>query len=108
MSLRDTAPLSLDEALRLDALERQRITDTPRDEAFDRIVQSTCAALSVPIASIGFLESDRLWIKAGQGVGSPEIPREVSICTHALEGDDVMVVEDAARDPRFAGSPAVI
>jgi diguanylate cyclase (GGDEF)-like protein len=97
----------LEEAMRLDALERQQITDTPRDEAFDRVVRLACAALSAPIGAITFIESERQWIKAEQGLGLHETQRDTSFCTHALTGDDVMVVEDARRDPRFAGNPFV-
>lgn len=101
-------PSDLEEALRLDALEHQRITDTPRDESFDRVVRLACAALSVPVGAITFIESERQWIKSEQGLGGlKETPRETSFCTHALTSDDVMVVEDATRDPRFACNPFV-
>lgn len=99
--------MPLDEALRLDALEKQQITDTPRDEAFDRVVRLACAALEAPIGAITFIESERQWIKAEQGLGVRETPREQSFCTHALLGDDMLVVEDAARDPRFCTNPHV-
>ncbi len=98
----------LEEAMRQDALERQQITDTPRDEAFDRVVRLACAALSAPMGAITFIESERQWIKAEQGLGVHETPRDISFCTHALTGDDVMVVEDASRDPRFASNPFVM
>lgn len=97
----------IEEAMRLDALERQQITDTPRDEAFDRVVRLACATLSAPIGAITFIESERQWIKAEQGLGVQETSRDTSFCTHALIGDEVMVVEDATRDPRFAGNPFV-
>ena len=99
----------IEEAMRLDALERQQITDTPRDEAFDRVVRLACATLSAPIGAITFIESERQWIKAEQGLGLQETSRDTSFCTHALTGDEVMVVEveDATRDPRFASNPFV-
>ena len=97
----------IEEAMRLDALERQQITDTPRDEAFDRVVRLACATLCAPIGAITFIESERQWIKAEQGLGVQETSRDTSFCTHALIGDEVMVVEDATRDPRFAGNPFV-
>ena len=110
MSLRDT-PFPLEEALRLDALERHRITDTRRDEAFDRLVQAACAALQAPMGAISFLEDERLWVKAshgiGQGIGLGETPCDTSFCAHTLMDDDMMVVEDARRDPRFAANPYV-
>ncbi len=107
MSLRDT-PFPLEEALRLDALERHRITDTRRDEAFDRVVQVACAALQAPMGAISFLEEERLWVKAShgisQGISLGDTPCDTSFCSHTLMDDDVMVVEDARCDPRFAAN----
>src|SRR5438067_792219 len=100
-------PISLDEALRLDALERHRITDTLPDQVFDGVVQAACTALKAPLGAINFLESERLWVKAAQGIGMCEMPRDISFCSHALLDDEVMVVEDAAHDPRFAANPYV-
>jgi diguanylate cyclase (GGDEF)-like protein len=100
-------PPELEEAMRLDALERQQITDTPRDEAFDRVVRIACAALEAPMGAITFIESERAWVKSEHGLGINEGDRDISFCTHALTGDEVMVVEDASRDPRFAANPYV-
>ncbi|HJR57143.1 MAG TPA: sensor domain-containing diguanylate cyclase [Rhizomicrobium sp.] len=99
--------MSLEEALRLDALEAQKITDTPQDESFDRIVRLACAALEAPVGAISFLEADRQWLKAKQNLPMSEISRRDSFCTHTVGQDDVMVVEDATQDPRFANNPLV-
>lgn len=95
----------LEEGLRLDALERQQITDTPRDEAFDRLVHIACTALAAPVGAISFLESERLWVKAAQGMSMCETARDTSFCTHAILSDEPLIVEDASRDPRFAAAP---
>jgi diguanylate cyclase (GGDEF)-like protein len=102
-----SAPVSLEEALRLDALEMQKITDTPPDESFDRIVRLACAATETPVGLISFVDGERQWFKARQGLEMGEIPREQAFCAHALQSPDVMVVEDTAADPRFADSPLV-
>jgi diguanylate cyclase (GGDEF)-like protein len=102
-----TVPPTLDEALRLDALEKQQITDTPEEENFDRVVRLACAAMEAPVGLISFVDSERQWFKARQGMDVRETPREYAFCAHAIENDDVMVVEDASRDPRFADNPLV-
>ena len=56
-------PTPLEEALRLDALEAQKITDTGDDENFNRIVRLACATLSTPVATISFVDSERQWFK---------------------------------------------
>jgi diguanylate cyclase (GGDEF)-like protein len=101
------APISLEEALRLDALEMQKVTDTPPDESFDRIVRLACAATETPIGLISFVDDERQWFKSRIGLEICETPREQAFCAHALHSDEVMVVEDAALDPRFAENPLV-
>jgi GAF domain-containing protein len=98
---------TLDEALRLEALEAQKITDTEEDEAFNRLVRMACATMEAPIGTISFVDSERQWFKARQGLDISETSRDLAFCAHAIEGDEVMVVEDATRDPRFADNPLV-
>src|SRR5579883_2083878 len=98
----------LEEALRLEALERQQITDTPRDAAFDGILQDVCTALEAPVGAIGFLESERLWLKAAQGMAWREMGRDTSFCTHTLLSEEGLVVEDVSRDARFARNPHAV
>ena len=100
-------PVSLEEALRLEALEAQKITDTPPDDSFDRIVRLACAALAAPIGAITFMEEERQWIKAKENFPLEETSRQDSFCTHTIQQDDVMVVVDATKDTRFADNPFV-
>jgi diguanylate cyclase (GGDEF)-like protein len=97
----------LEEALRLDALEAQKITDTPADESFDRVVRLACAAMATPVGTITFVDGERQWFKAKQGLDVCETKREYAFCAHTLNSAEVMVVEDASRDPRFASNPLV-
>lgn len=96
-----------DEARREEAVESEKITDTGREESFDRIVRLACAAFSTPISVISIVESDRQWFKAREGIEISETPREYSFCAHAILTDDVMVVEDATADVRFHENPYV-
>jgi diguanylate cyclase (GGDEF)-like protein len=98
---------TLEEALRLDALEAQKITDTGPDNSFDRVVRLACAALDAPVGLISFVDAERQWFKAREGMAVCETPRELAFCAHAIQSDDVMVVEDASGDPRFADNPLV-
>jgi signal transduction histidine kinase len=95
------------ERLRVEALERYAIFDSPREEAFDEIVRLAADICDVPIAAINFVGADRQFFKAEVGLGVRETPIETSFCAHAVREDAFLLVPDATKDSRFADFPQV-
>ena len=102
------AHVSEEERERLLALHRYRVLDTPPEENLDAIVLLAAQACGVPISQITLVDSDRQWFKASVGVTATQTPRDVSFCSHAIRGRELMVVPDATDDPRFAQNPLVL
>jgi PAS domain S-box-containing protein len=102
-----TARSSGDEAARQAALSAHRILDTAPEAAFDRITRLAVLTLDMPVALISLTDRDRQWFKSRCGIDVSETPRAIAFCDHAIRGTDVMVIEDATRDPRFADNPLV-
>ncbi len=98
---------SWDEAERLAALRSHGILDTAAEADFDDIARIAAHVCSAPVAMISFIDADREFFKAAIGFGLREIPRDVSICAHAILQPDLLVVPGLAADPRFSGSPFV-
>src|SRR5579863_266713 len=95
------------ESDRLAALARYAILDTTREPDFDDIVHLAAQAFAAPIAVVNLIAADRQWFKAEVGIGTRELPLDVSICRHAILRDELMVVKDCTLDPRFAENPLV-
>ena len=101
------APLPTNETKRLEALRRFRILDTPAEQSFDDFAFLASTICQTPIALVTLVDTDRQWFKARLGFDVSETPREQAFCAHTILGTDVMIVEDASHDARFANNPLV-
>ena len=96
------------EAARLRALEDYHILDTPPEPAYDDITRLAAQLCSAPVALVSLVDATRQWFKSRHSLGVVETARDISFCTHAIAvAPDLLVVSDAAADPRFAGNPLV-
>jgi diguanylate cyclase (GGDEF)-like protein len=103
-----SALLPPDEDDRLATLAAYGVLDTAADVRFDRIVQLAAEHFDAPISLLSFVDANRQWFKATSGLQVREAPRAHAFCAHAiLTPDDVMVVENAASDPRFCDNVLV-
>ncbi|MBI2597555.1 GAF domain-containing sensor histidine kinase [Candidatus Daviesbacteria bacterium] len=102
------APAPPDEKERLASLHALGLLDTPTEERFDRITKLALALFNVPISTITLIDSHREWFKSYQGLDKREGKRAVSFCGHALLEDDIFVIPDTKKDPRFSKNPMVL
>lgn len=108
----EMAPASLpeNEEQRLDQLLALGILDSPNEEFFDQMAARLTRIFQVPMAFIAFVDREREWFKAQVGLPAAvattrSAPRALSICSHTVEANELLVVEDIARDRRFANNP---
>lgn len=107
MSAPSIPRLHVNELLRLEALDRYNVLDTPRERDFDDIAELASEICGTPIAVVNLIGAGRQFFKAEVGLGVRETPLETSFCGHAILQDDFMLVPDATQDPRFVGNPLV-
>jgi DNA-binding response OmpR family regulator len=97
-----------DEAERLVEFRIGATMDPQPEERFDKISRMAQRVFDVPFAGISFVEGDRQWFKSRHGLPIQDTTREMSFCGHAINGEEALVIEDAALDPRFAQNALVL
>jgi GAF domain-containing protein len=106
-----TAPASagwvIDESQRERAIDEIDLASLRDSGRLDRITAFAAKLCEAPIALVSLVERDRQFFPAKTGLDVNETPRPTSFCAHAMLGDEIMVVPDATRDPRFADNPLV-
>jgi len=91
-----------DERERLEALRRYGAFGLLRAAVFDDISRLAAFICRTPISLITLIDTNRQWFLSQSGIEACETSREASFCAHALVGTEMLIVEDAKTDARFA------
>jgi PAS domain-containing protein len=96
------------EAARLDALKRYRITDTPLEDSFDGIARLATKIFDVPVSLLSLVDAESVFFKANIGMGkATHANRGKSLCALAVLDEKVTVFEDALKEPCLMANPNV-
>lgn len=102
------APLPINEQQRLAEIKKLDILDTDSEERYDRITRMAKKLFNVQVAVISVIDDHRQWYKSKQGIEISEVPRDITFCSYTLSSPEILLVEDATQDERFAENPFVI
>jgi diguanylate cyclase (GGDEF)-like protein len=101
-------PVPPHDTQRLEALRECQILDTLPEEAYDDITLLASQLCDAPISLVSLVDGERQWFKARHGLDANETPRHLAFCTHAImRPTELLVVDDATQDPRFASNELV-
>ncbi len=101
------AELHPQEAARQATLDQLQLTSAEFEECFDRLTRMIRYVLGVSTATFTVVDCDRQYFKSVQGLDVRQTPRDTAFCAHAILADEILVVPDATKDPRFSDNPLV-
>lgn len=101
------ADLPPDETRRLAELRGYGVLDTAPEPEFDDFTRIASIVCGTPVSLVSLIDFDRQWFKSRVGLELRQTHRDLAFCAHAILGDGLMEVPDAAADPRFADNPLV-
>lgn len=102
-----TAPLTLAEPSRLEALAEYDLSADVAQADLEPLIRLASSLFDIPMAMVSVVERHRTLFTARIGLDVCELDRDVSFCSHVVGRDEPLVVLDARLDPRFSGNPLV-
>lgn len=103
------APVPANDAARVAAVKTYHLLDTAPEIAYDEITELAAQICQCPLAVIGLVDETRDWKKSAYGFPPDQItmPRELSICSAIICGNDLVISPDLTKDERFRDNPLV-
>jgi serine phosphatase RsbU (regulator of sigma subunit) len=106
-------PIPQDEEQRLQDLRRLDMLLTTPEEQFDAVTRRLARIFNASGVSISFFDRDTQYYKSAVGLPPPYSetrtePRELSVCSHVVGNNEMLVVEDLQADDRFRDNPIVL
>lgn len=103
-----TAPRPDNDRQRIAALDATGVLNRRRNEEFERLAAEAARSAGTAIGLVNFVAADRQWTKAAVGLDVVSTPRDAAFCAWAIYNAEILWVEDALQDERFADNPLVL
>jgi hypothetical protein len=96
------------EAERLESLREADLLGTGPEMAYDRVVAAAQEYFHVGAASLSLIAQHTQFLKSVVGPLHAETPRNIAFCSHTVERNSMLVINDTHADARFAANPLVV
>ena len=92
---------------RIQTLHATGLLTSSAPPEFEDICRRACERFEVAMALVTLIDTDAQIVKARVGTELTTTPRSAAFCDYTIRRDEVLVVPDARKDPRFAANPLV-
>lgn len=79
-----------------------------KDEHLKGIAKIASYIMDTPVSLITLIDEETQWIVTPHGIDLHQMPRQISFCTHAIENEEITLLNDTLLDERFKESPLVV
>ena len=82
-------------------------SDMPLQHELQQVVELAAEICGAPISLVSLLDDSWQTVLASVGLRVKQLRRDITVCHHTMERNDLLVVDDMMMDMRFAGHPMV-
>lgn len=100
--------MRLHDSSRLATLRAYDPSTMERDHGLDTLCNMVRLTLGVPMAAVSLVDDEATHHVGMSGLELGDVPTRYTFCSHTIEGDVPMLVEDATKDDRFSANPFVV
>lgn len=102
-------PIPENETERLAAVRASGLLDSAPEVGYSDIGELAAQICQCPVSYVGFMDDDRLWLKAKYGLPPDfnQCPREIAFCTSTVCGVEMVNAPDVTEHPWFKELPFV-
>lgn len=101
-------PVGPDEQKRLRLLQSSGFANALKMPELDAMCEEARSRFGTKFATVSLLTEELQILKARAGIDVETTPRNIAFCNYTILTDDIMVVLDATKDPRFRDNPATV
>ena len=92
---------------RLEVLRSLHLLNTVSLPMLEDVCEQVQGRFAVEMVLVTIVDRERQLVKARVGTSFEGSSRPDAFCDHLIRSDEVLVVQDARQDPRFAANPLV-
>ena len=101
------ADIPADEGQRVARLHELSVLGAPRDPVLDGLVRCAASLTGCALGFVSYVDANRQLLTSQVGFDVKSTPRDISLCSHTILGQQPLVVEDTLLDQRFSDNPLV-
>ncbi|MDB6064056.1 MAG: hypothetical protein JWR26_264 [Pedosphaera sp.] len=103
---------AIEDPVRLAALRRLGLMDTPAEDVFDRLGKLAATIFRTPVALVTLVDDQRQFFKSCLGLPEPwaswrNTPLSHSFCQHVVANSEPLIINDARLHPVLRDSPGI-